>query len=62
MWSPWESVGGGGGGKSAGKKDNFELFHIFKEVLGLLASEESLSWSTFQVKARLYENFIAVRK
>ena len=27
----------GGGGKSAGKKDNFELFHIFKEVLGLLA-------------------------
>ena len=28
---------GGGGGKSAGKKDNFELFHIFKEVLGLLA-------------------------
>ena len=34
---------GGGVGKSAGKKDNFELFHIFKEVLGLLAWEKSLS-------------------
>ena len=50
------------------KKDNFELFHVFfielflKDVLGLLACEGTTFMPTFQVKARLYEHFIAVRK
>ena len=37
-----------------------ELF--LKDVLGLLAYEGTTFMPTFQVKARLYENFIAVRK
>ena len=32
---------GKGEGKLGEKKDNFELCHIFKEVLGLLAHEET---------------------
>ena len=43
-----------------GKKDNFELFHVFG--LGLLAFEGTTFTPTFQVKARLYVKFNAVRK
>ena len=43
-----------------GKKDNFELFHVFG--LGLLAYEGTTFMPTFQVKARLHVNFNAVRK
>ena len=42
------------------KKDNFELFHVFG--LGLLAYEGTTFMPAFQVKARLYVNFNAVRK
>ena len=43
-----------------GKKDNFELFHVFG--LGLSAYEGTTFMPTFQVKARLYVNVNAVRK
>ena len=45
------------------KKDNFYLFHIFglKFEVSFLTNEPP-SFPTFQVKARLYVNFIAVRK
>ena len=42
------------------KKDKFDPFHIFG--LGLLAYEGTIFIPTFQVKARLYVNFNAVRK
>ena len=42
------------------KKNKFDLFHIFG--LGLLAYEGTTFMPTFQVKARLYVNFNALRK
>ena len=42
------------------KNNKFDLFHIFG--LGLLAYEGTTFIPTFQVKARLYVNFNAVRK
>ena len=43
-----------------GKKENFELLHVFG--LGLIAYEGTTFIPTFQVKARLYVNFNAVWK
>ena len=60
MRSPWES---------GGEKDNFEVFHIFRQKSFLkkfqasyYLTKEPPSRSTFQVQARLYVKFIAVRK
>ena len=45
------------------EKDNFQVFHIFGQKFQVsYLTKEPPSFPTFQVKARLYVNFIAVRK